>query len=196
MVNPFDDGFYESEELRSFGFKSIGADVFISKKCTILGLGNISIGSFVRIDDFCILNAADKGFIQLGSYIHIGSHSCLFANDGIVMDDFSGLSQGVRVYSRSGDYSGKYLTNPTVPAKYTMVTCGTVKLRKHVVIGNGSVIMPSVVIGEGSSVGALSLVNKPLEAWGVYAGVPVRKLKERSKELLRWEAELWGGKQI
>ncbi len=36
----------------------------------------------------------------------------LSAGDGIVMEDFSGLSQGVRIYSRTDDYSGKFLTNP------------------------------------------------------------------------------------
>ena len=54
-------------------------------------------------------------------------------------------------------------------------------------IGSGSVIFPGVIIGMGSSVGALSLVTKPLNKWGVYFGIPVKKLKSRNKILLEKE---------
>lgn len=57
-------------------------------------------------------------------------------------------------------------------------------------IGSGSVFLPQVIIGEGSSVGALSLVNKSLDDWGVYFGSPAKKLKRRSKDLLKLEEKL------
>lgn len=44
--------------------------------------------------------------------------------------------------------------------------------------------MPNLTIQEGSVVGAMSFVNKTLEPWGIYAGIPVYKLKDRSKRLL------------
>ena len=106
------------------------------------------------------------------------------------MEDFSGISQGVRIYSRSDDYTGEYLTNPTVPAKFTGLTCGTVTLKRHVIIGSGTVILPNVTIGEGTSVGALSLVNRSLNPWGVYFGSPAKRLMDRSKKLLELESEL------
>jgi galactoside O-acetyltransferase len=106
------------------------------------------------------------------------------------MDDFSGLSQGVKIYTRTDDYTGEYLTNPTVPEKYTGATCGSVVLEKHVIVGAGCVILPKVLVAEGSSIGALSLVTKSLDAWGVFAGSPARRLKSRSKRLLDLEAEL------
>ena len=49
--------------------------------------------------------------------------------------------------------------------------------------------MPGVVIGEGSAIGALSLVNKEIEPWGIYAGIPVRKINDRKQNLLKLEAE-------
>jgi galactoside O-acetyltransferase len=39
-------------------------------------------------------------------------------------------------------------------------------------------------------VGALSLVTRSLEAWGVYVGAPARRVKTRSKKLLELEKEL------
>ena len=63
-------------------------------------------------------------------------------------------------------------------------------LGRHVIIGSGSVILPGCTIGEGSSVGALSLVTKNLDSWGVYVGAPARLAKARSKKLLDLEKRL------
>jgi acetyltransferase-like isoleucine patch superfamily enzyme len=182
-------GYYTAAELKKAGFKSLGDDVLIAKSCTIVGQENISIGSHVRIDGYCSLIAAGKGNLQLGSYIHIGSYSFLSAADGIVLNDFSGLSQGVRIYSRTDDYSGQHLTNPTIPETYRGIYKGKVVLGRHVIIGAGTVILPNVSIGEGVSVGALSLVTKDLEEWTVYFGSPVKRLKTRSRNLLELEKQ-------
>ena len=190
MTNPFDPGYYGEAELTGLGFKSLGEDVRIAKNCTIIGLGNISLGSNVRIDGYCCIIAPGDGWLDIGSHVHIGGYCLLSAGDGIAMEDFSGLSQGVRIYSRTDDYSGKWLTNQTVPEQYTGVTGGTVTLKRHVIIGSGTVILPGVTIGEGSAVGAMSLVNKSLNPWGVFFGCPVRRLKDRSRRLLDLESEL------
>ena len=47
--------FYTDDELKEIGFKSIGAGNLISRNVSIYGAGNISIGSYNRIDDFSIL---------------------------------------------------------------------------------------------------------------------------------------------
>lgn len=186
----FDPGYYTDEELKNAGFKSLGTNVSIAKNCTLVGLSNISIGDNVRIDGYCTIIATGEGYLNLGSFIHIGSYCLLSAGAGIVMEDFSGISQGVKIYSRTDDYSGKHLTNPMVPEKFTGVTEGKVELKKHVIVGSGSVILPRVTIGEGSSVGALSLVMKDLDDWGVYFGSPAKKLKVRSNNLLYLEKQL------
>jgi acetyltransferase-like isoleucine patch superfamily enzyme len=193
MSTLFDCGYYTETELAAEDFKSLGSNVRIDKNCTIIGTPHISIGSNVRIDGYCTLLAIKPHGIQLGSYIHIGAYCHLNGGEGIVMEDFCGLSQGVRIYTRNDDYTGQALTNPTVPAKYTRVTKGAVFLKRHVLIGSGSVVLPGVTIGEGSCVGALSLVTKSLESWGVYLGCPLRRLYDRSKKLLELEQEFRQG---
>ncbi len=185
----FDPGYYTEQDLRDAGFKRVGNNVRIDKNCIILGFGNIEIGDNVRIDGFCSIIAMGQGYLRLGSFIHIGSHCHLAAGAGAVMDDFSGLSQGVRIYTTTDDYTGNHLTNPTVPEKYTRVKRGKVVLKRHVIIGSGTVVLPNVIIEEGCSVGALSLVTKSLKEWGVYFGCPVERLKHRSKRLLDLEHE-------
>ena len=51
-------------------------------------------------------------------------------------------------------------------------------------------VLPGVTIGKGSSVGALSLVSVSLDEWGVYFGVPVKKINIRSKKILTLEKDL------
>lgn len=187
--NPFLPGYYGDDELAEFGFRKLGRNVQIARNCTIIALENISIGSNVRIDGYTTISAAG-GSLTVGSYIHIGGFCFLSAGSGLELDDFSGLSQGVRIYTKTDDYSGAALTNPTVPAKYLNVEGGPVRLGRHVIIGSGSVVLPNLTIGDGSSVGAMSLVTKSLPDWGVYFGTPARRLRERSKQLLEMEAEL------
>ena len=62
-------------------------------------------------------------------------------------------------------------------------------MRKHVIIGSGSVILPSVEIKEGTAVGALSLVNKSLDELSIYVGSPARKVNKRSTKILDLEKE-------
>lgn len=186
MTNPFNPGYYHSDELRTMGFKSIGDNVTIAKNCTIIGLENISIGNNVRIDGFTTISA-HGGYLTLGDYIHIGGYCFLAAGCGIIMEDFSGLSQGVKIYSKSDDYSGKFLTNPTVPVEYTNVKSGYVILRKHVIIGSGSVILPRVEIEDFAAVGALSLVTKRLSGCLIYAGQPVKVVAERHTSMIELE---------
>lgn len=52
--------------------------------------------------------------------------------------------------------------------------------------GYNSVIFPNVTVGEGSVVGAMSLVKKTLPAWRIYTGIPVKKLKNRDQKLINF----------
>ena len=100
------------------------------------------------------------------------------------MDKFSGLSQGVKVYSISDDYLGNEPTNPTIPSDFKKLNFKKIIIGKYVIVGSNSVIVPGAILSEGSSVGALSFVNKSLDPWYVYEGKPLRKICKRNKKML------------
>lgn len=181
--------YYTHEELATIGFKSFGTNVLISRKASIYGASRIEIGNHVRIDDFSFFSAGEGG-IQLGSYIHISPYCSLTGKGAIIMEDFSGLSSRVAIYSSSDDYSGASLTNPTVPDAYKSVVHGEVILKKHVIIGAGSIILPGVIIGEGTAIGALSLVAKSIEPFKIAIGNPLKVIKDRKKDLIDLEWKL------
>lgn len=184
-----DDSIYSKQELIDMGFKSVGNNVFISKKASFYGAKNISIGSNVRIDDFSILTGGEGG-INIGSYVHIAAYVYISGQGGVDIGDFVGISSRSAVYSASDDYSGKVMTNPMVPSKFTHVERKKIIFSKHVLIGTGSTVLPGVEIGEGTAVGAMSLVVSNLEPWGIYLGIPAKLLKPRSKEILDMEKQL------
>lgn len=195
-LKTFDIGYYDTEHLIKCGFKHIGENVLIAKNCNIVEIENISIGSNVRIDAFTTIIANNGGYLNLGSYIHIGGYSAIFAGSGVTMMDFSGISQGVKIYSKSDDYSGKFMTNPCVPSQYTGVIRGEVTLEKHVIVGSQSIIMPNITLKEGTAVGANSLITKSTGEWSIMFGSPAKKIKSRRKNILKMEEELQNNKHI
>jgi acetyltransferase-like isoleucine patch superfamily enzyme len=172
-------GFLSRLELsRIKGLTLVGNNVLISDKCSIYS-DNIAIGDNVRIDDFCILS----GDIVLGSNIHIGAYCGLYGKMGIIMGDYTGLSPRCTIFSASDDFSGNYLISPMNPVETTNVTGGVVILRKFVQIGAGTIIMPDLTIREGSAIGAMSFVKKNVPDWEIWAGNPLRFIKDRSKTM-------------
>lgn len=181
---------YLSEtELVDSDIRSVGKNVRIAETCKINGLENISIGNNVIIDGNVIFNCS-SGSVTIGNYVHIASGCYLNGEGMITLDDFSGLAPGARIFSGTDDYTGEYLTNPTIPEEFFGVKLAPVYIGRHVIIGSGAVVLPGCNIGEGSSVGALSLVTKPLDSWGVFCGIPAKILKPRSKKLLELERQL------
>lgn len=178
--------FYNELELQALGFKSLGKNVLVSKKASIFNHDLISIGDNSRIDDFCVLS----GKITIGQNVHIAVFCNLAGGtEGIEMHDFSGLAYGVNVFSQSDDYTGQSLTNPTIPEEFKNVYRKKVVIEKHVIVGTQSLIFPGVTLQVGGAVGAMALVNKTTEPWMIYAGVPAKPVKERSKNLLELEQQ-------
>lgn len=185
---PFGGRFYESAELREFGFKRVGRNVKIHSRASVYCPENIEFGDNVRIDDYAVIIAS--GPLKIGSYVSIPNFCFIGSRAGITFGDFSTLAPGVRIFSASDDYHGEKLTNVTVPREMTGGVSAPVEIGRHVIIGANSVLLPGVTLGEGVAVGACSLVKADLAPWGIYAGVPVKRVGERSRKLLELEARL------
>ena len=181
--------FLSEKELAELGIKSYGKDVLIGRHAVLYSPGSLVLGDHVRIDDFTIIS----GKVTMGSYIHISQFCGIYGGDeGIVMEDFSGLSSKCSVYAVSDDYSGLSMTNPTVPAKYKPASISqAVHIGKHAIVGCNSVILPGVEIPEGAAVGSLSLVTRSLEPWSISTGIPAKKKSDRHKDILELEKMFW-----
>lgn len=175
--------FLTNEQLAQMNFGQIGTNVLISDKCSIYNAAKIFIGSNVRIDDFCIISAGEKG-IKIGDHVHIACYVSLIGMELIDIGNYVGISSKTAVYSSSDDYSGNFLTGPTIDDKFKNVDHRPVIFEDHVIIGAQCVILPGVTIKTGTAVGSISLVTKSLDSWKLYGGVPLRFIKERSQKML------------
>ena len=178
--------FLTEDQLIKMGFKSLGSNVRISDKASIYNPEDIEIGNNSRIDDFCVIS----GNIYIGRNVHIAVFCNVAGGEkGITFEDFSGLAYGCHVFTQSDDYSGRTLTNPTVPDKYKREMKKAIVIGRHSIVGTNSLIFPGVVLAEGTSVGGLSMVTKSTEEWSVYFGNPAKRIKARKRDLLKLEEE-------
>ena len=178
--------YYDREELFKLGFNSIGENVKVSRHSKIYNAEKINLGSNSRIDDFCIIS----GDVTVGRYCHI-TPMCLVAGGtpGVVLGDFATLAYGTKVFTQSDDYSGRSMVNSLLPRKFKDEHFARVEIQKHSIVGANSTIMPGVTLAEGTAVGSMSLVLSSTSSWGIYAGCPARRIKDRRKDLLELERE-------
>ena len=178
--------FLNEAQLEQMGFKTLGTNVRISDKASIYNPEQIKIGNNSRIDDFCVIS----GKVTIGRNVHIAVFCNVAGGEkGVALEDFSGLAYGCHVFTQSDNYGGRTLTNPTVPDKYKREIKKEIVIGRHSIVGTNSLIFPGVVLAEGTSVGALSMVTKSTEEWSVYSGNPAKRIKARKRDLLELEKE-------
>lgn len=76
-------------------------------------------------------------------------------------------------------YNATVLTHEFLIKEYRK---GRVEIGRDVVVGNNTVILPGISIGDGAVVGACSLVNKDIPPGALAGGVPVRIIRQAKDE--------------
>jgi galactoside O-acetyltransferase len=169
-------------ELKKEDFLYLGKDVCIWPQAKIVNSQKVSVGHKSMIDDFTFIFAGEQP-IYIGRFVHISGNCSITGGGGLTMEDFSGISHGVRIMTSDEDFSeGTSLTNPTIPPEFRTAISARVIIKKYVLVGCNSVILPGITVGEGCAVGSLSLVARDLPPWTVCAGWPARPVKKRPSQ--------------
>lgn len=166
--------FFEINEL-----KACGKNVIIGKTVRIRYPELVEIGDNVIIDDFTYISTS----LKLHNNVHISSGCKIIGgkNAYVEMCEFSTLAPNVVLSAGSDDYLSGIAT-PMVPIEYKGdVRIGKIILNKHCIVGSGSVVLPDVNFEQGACLGALSLANKNLSEYTLFAGIPAKKIKLRNK---------------
>lgn len=159
--------------------KSCGKNVIIGKTVRIRYPQFVEIGDNVIIDDFTYISTS----LKLHDNVHISSGCKIIGgkNAFVEMCEFSTLAPNVVLSAGSDDYLSGIAT-PLVPLEFKgNFKIGKIKLNKHCIVGSGSVVLPDVIFEEGACLGALSLANKNIPEYTLYAGIPAYKVKVRNK---------------
>jgi len=164
-------------------FRACGEDVQIYSRAHVVSPETISIGDSVIIDDFVFLVGGVE--TRIGSFAHLASFSSFLGGGRLGIGDFAGISSGSRIYTGTDDFLGESLTGPTIPDALRRPVRSFVEIGKYAVVGANCVVLPGVTIGEGCTIGALSLVSRDCEPWTIYAGSPARPIKARRRDRIR-----------
>lgn len=173
--------FYTPEELKTLGIKVLGENVKISRNAMIYHPERLELGHDVRIDDFVVIS----GSVKIHNFVHLSQFCGLYGDEaGIEIEDYTAVAAKCSIYAVSDDYVGASVPTPMVPMKYKNMIQKPVHIGKYSILGANTVVLPGVTVGEGTTVGAMSLCNRSLENWSVYAGIPAKRLKDRDKKVL------------
>jgi len=159
--------------------KSCGKNVIIGKTVRIRYPELVDIGDNVIIDDFSYISTS----LKIHNNVHISAGCKIIGgrNAFVEMKEFSTLAPNVVLSAGSDDYIGGIAT-PLVPMEFKgNAIIGKIMLNKHCIVGAGSVVLPNVTFEEGACLGALSLANKNLDEFILYAGIPCKEIKKRGK---------------
>ncbi|HEX5210182.1 MAG TPA: hypothetical protein VFW22_00415 [Pseudolabrys sp.] len=175
------------EVLETLGFARLGDEVLVHRTAVIVDCSKVSLGSRVRLDPFVIIST--RGGVEFGSNIHIGGHSAIVGQAAVRFDDFVNISHYVGIFTTSNDFSGRTLSHPTVGERFSKEQTASISFGRHSVVGAGSIVLPGAKFSEGSALGAMSLISRPMKPWTTYAGVPARRISERVRDVLAAEQE-------
>jgi acetyltransferase-like isoleucine patch superfamily enzyme len=147
-------GYQHSGQLRL----SRGARVMIGDDCNLGNIDIYAVGGTIIIGPWCSFNGRIRIFSHEGCDIEIGSH-CLFADNVLVtasdMHSIVSAVDGMRV-------------NPPAP----------IRLGQRVWVGEGAYVFKGVEIGDGSIIGAASVVTRSVPARCLAAGNPAKVIKQ------------------
>jgi acetyltransferase-like isoleucine patch superfamily enzyme len=155
-------------------FKKIGENVIFETGVLIFHPENIEIGNNVYVGHNTILKGYYKNEMAIGDHTWIGQACFLHSGGGIEIGKAVGIGPAVKIITST--HKEEDLAKPIL---FCDVEFGKVVIEDGCDIGIGSIILPGVKIGEGSIVGAGSVVTKDVKPYTVVAGVPAKILRKR-----------------
>ena len=170
--------------------KRCGVDVRIHELSVITRPELVEVGNHIAIDMWTYISTQ----AILGNYIHIAPSVSIIGGVSakIIMEDFTNIGSGGRIVCATDDFS-QGLISPVVPIQHRTVINLPVVFKKFSTLGVNCSVLPGVTLGEGSIVGANSVVTKDTEPWMIYAGSPARLIKPKDKSrILESAKELLG----
>lgn len=161
---------------RTYG-KSLRTGAFIH---WVTGKGDIILGDQVTIDGKCGFvfspRFSDRPTLEIGSHSVIG-HQCSFVvGKRIRLGQHCLIAGGVAFSDSNGHPTDPVARKKGLPPSPEDVR--PIEIGDNVWIGERSVILPGVTIGEGSIVSANSVVRKNVAPYTIVAGNPAIKVFE------------------
>ena len=148
-------------------------------------------GKSPKIPEDCFVaeNATIVGEVEMGS-------QCSVWFNAVIRGDVHFIKMGNKVNVQDGAViHATYQTSPTTIGNNVSIGHNAIvhgcTIHDNVLVGMGSIIMDDCVIESNSIIAAGAVVTKNtrVEAGSIYAGIPAKKVKDISKELISGEID-------
>lgn len=112
--------------------------------------------------------------IEIGDNVSFASFVHIWGAGGVSIGDNTMIASHTAIFSTTHDYKNEKM--------HESIINKPVHIGKNVWIGAHSVIYPGVAIGDGSVIGANTIVNKDVPANAVFYGSPGKVIKYRGNQ--------------
>lgn len=149
-------------------FGSFGPDTVLVRPQRLQGTERIHIGARCAIYEGAWLACeGNAGPIRIGDDSYLGQGVHLHAIDPITIGSHCMLADGVYIGSADHDRENRSTSHGT----------GRVRIGNNVFLGQRSVILGGVTIGDGATVGAHAVVTRDVPPGATVGGVPARVIR-------------------
>jgi len=163
-----------SGDFKAEDFKSLGDNVIFEAGVLAFHPENIRISNNVYVGHNTILKGYYKNEMLIDNDTWIGQKCFFHSAGGIRIGKAVGIGPMVKILT-----SAHKDDNLSKPVLFHDLQLREVIIEDGCDIGIGSIILPGVRIGEGSIVGAGSVVNKDVLPYHVVAGFPAKTIRKR-----------------
>jgi virginiamycin A acetyltransferase len=163
------------------------ANIF-SRLSKISGLSSIEvssrgtdtvIGEFSVVDDFVkIKHVGGTGHIIIGSHCYLNSGTVIYSGNGVSLGDSVLIGPNCNLVPANHAFRD---ANTSIRLQGFMPSKGGIIIEDDVWLGANVTVLDGAHIMKGCVVGANSLVKGKLDQYGIYAGVPAKKIGEREQ---------------
>jgi len=117
--------------------------------------------------------------VQLGNNVYIGPDCDFFSDGGIIIGDGTVIGPHVVLMTSMHNYDASDLD--ALPFDDSN-TSSSIRIEKFCWIGTNVIVLPGVTIGEGSVIGAGSIVTHNIPKMAICAGNPAKLIKYRDPQ--------------
>ena len=141
-----------------------------------------------RIDALNINNLGEKYLIEIGENVEINDEVHIGATEKIIIEDNVLIASKVYISDHNhGSYKGDEQDSPMSIPKGRKIYSSPIRIEKNVWIGELCCILQGVTIGEGSIIGAMSVVTKDIPPYTIAVGSPAKLIKRYNFETKKWD---------
>lgn len=146
----------------------------------------LTTGFNCRIDAFNH-NNFNRPLIKIGKNLEMNDDVHIAAVDSVVIGDNVLIASKVYISDHNhGSYKGEIQDSPLTTPNSRKIYTAPVVIEKNVWLGEFVCILQGVTIGEGSIIGAMSVVSKNIPPYCIAVGSPAKVIKQFDFETQKW----------